>query len=230
MIGAFKSLIKSLAHLAATFSLLLAFSWELKAESLPQKILDIHTGDVVVLSLNCSLCRVIENETSSPYSHSAVIIRNGEGEYFYAQALGAKSNLKPLADLQKVIRPGGVVHVFRNKELARLAERNPEDYRKFETRFRESFTTKFSNVAFDQEFLWDNLGFDGQEKMYCSEFVAKMLNVFLKDKIKPAPMDFSRNWDIWQTYFRGAVPQGQLGLSPADLARSPAFFFVQSLE
>src|SRR5690606_25202718 len=51
------------------------------------------------------------------------------------------------------------------------------------------FKQNWQGLPFDSAYVWDD------EKLYCSEFVAKFLNPYLDYPFQAKPLDFSRNWD-----------------------------------
>lgn len=194
-----------------------------------QKILEIRTGDVILISLNCSICPLIENETNSPFSHSALVLKKDDASIYVAQALGPKVHFIPLAKFLNMVRPGGEAKLYRSRELNAMYLRAPKSFVHFEEEIVQNFNDFFVGLPFDPGFLWDNFDEQGAEKLYCSEFVAKLLNMSLRAPIKPLPMSFKRNWAAWERIFRSAIPEGKLGLSPADFTRNNKLFFVENL-
>ncbi|MGE0632595.1 MAG: hypothetical protein AB7O96_09320 [Pseudobdellovibrionaceae bacterium] len=65
----------------------------------------------------------------------------------------------------------------------------------------ESEVKKFLGKSYDQQFSWTN------EKIYCSELIAKLL------KIEPQPMSFESQ--VWSAKYKKL--KGELGLSPDDI-------------
>ena len=49
---------------------------------------NVRPGDVVLIDLNCYVCKIIKDETSSEYSHSGLIIGHNGNDYMVAQSLG----------------------------------------------------------------------------------------------------------------------------------------------
>ncbi|MEK6624730.1 MAG: YiiX/YebB-like N1pC/P60 family cysteine hydrolase [Bdellovibrionota bacterium] len=194
-----------------------------------EEILEIRPGDVILISLNCSVCPLIENETDSPYSHSGIIVQKESGVVMVAQALGRGVHHVPLDQFLSTIRPEGVAHIFRTRELDQLYHRNPEAFKNFEQDLWKTYQEQFLGLPFDPYFLWENSDTEKRERLYCSEFVAKLLNHSLHREIRPVPMDFSRNFAAWSRLFRGAVPQGKPGLAPSDFSKNRLLFFVNAL-
>jgi hypothetical protein len=102
----------------------------------------------------------------------------------------------------------------------------PYQFSQFEEEMRRTYFREYHGLRFDRRYLWSNVDESGGELLYCSEFVAKILNRFIEDDIVPYSMDFSRNWTYWKKYFKGHIPQGAPGISPAQFARDYRFFFV----
>jgi len=192
------------------------------------KILTVRTGDVILLPLDCYSCAAIADEEQSEFSHSGVVILDENDEAWVAESL-SKVKLVPLKDFLARVAKGKNAVAYRAHELdlLYLYGATGSEFDSFKARAREVFATKFRGLPFDRDFLWDNFNEQGQEKLYCSEFIAKFLNNFLRVKIQPYAMDFLRNWDFWLGYFNGNIPQGKLGNSPASFSRSNLFYQVR---
>jgi len=65
---------------------------------------DLQVGDVVLLSLNCMECRVIESETNSLFSHSGIVVIDQDKKVTIAQSLGSVA-LYSFADFTRNITP-----------------------------------------------------------------------------------------------------------------------------
>lgn len=173
--------------------------------------LNLKSGDIVLLPLNCRSCDVIASETGGSFSHSGIYLKNDRGEEFVIEALGKvravdfKSFIKRAPSIYDV----GYVRV---KELEDVT--NEVLFNTIVEKFQ-----KYMGKGFDHHYLWDNTDENGDELYYCSEFVAKLLNELLINKFQTAPMDFTTNWDYWYRAFDGEVPQGKPGNSPNDLYR-----------
>lgn len=193
--------------------------------ALPSWALDVElkSGDVLLLELDCYSCQRIASETGSRFSHSGVVIRSRETkEFVVAEALGSVKTVS-LDEFVARSAPGASVLVMRSPEL--------EGYllewgRMLEEQIRLAFHNSFAGLKFDKLYLWDRVDEQGRPMLYCSEFVAKFLNTFLVDDFSPRPLDFSQNWDFWDRYYDGDVPQGEPGNSPGDLERDPKLYVV----
>lgn len=183
---------------------------------------DLKAGDVVLLSLNCYECRMIESETESLFSHSGVVVVDEQGRTRIAQSLGRLDHFS-FAEFTKNITPGTFVHVYRPKELKNLTK---EKRALLEKVMLDVFNEKFKNAPFDSKYIWNNFNANGVEYLYCSEFIAKFLDHFLTKKTITAPISYKKHYDYWSKYFKGQVPDGELGNSPASFSRDDRFEFV----
>lgn len=174
---------------------------------------DFQTGDLILISLRCYACPLMESETDGDYSHSGVVVRDGE-EIKVAQALG-KVHLLSLDKFLAQRRS--------ESQFAHLRPIQKIDSQKLKRVYFEEFEA----LAFDSEYLWDNFDQYGNELLYCSEFVAKLYNRVANASLSPSPMDFSRHWDTWRSIFRKEPPQGELGNSPNSLYRSSFFRLIK---
>lgn len=183
---------------------------------------DLRAGDVVLLSLNCYECRMIESETESLFSHSGVVIIDEAGNTKIAQSIGRVA-MDTFADFTKNKTPGTFVHVYRPRELKSLTGIH---YDKLTSSMRDIFNSHFKGAPFDSKYVWNNFNSQGVELLYCSEFIAKFLDFFLSEKTKIAPISYSKHYDYWLKYFHGNVPLNELGNSPASFSRDSRFEFV----
>lgn len=162
--------------------------------------IELLPGDIILIELRCYSCSLIADETGSRFSHSAVVLGKYEGDTVVAQALGPVHALK-LTDFLKQRQANTTALVMRPIERLDANE------------LVEEFSANWLGRPFDKGYTWDD------EKLYCSEFVAKFLEVFLGSVFPPQPLDFSRNWDFWNRVMEH-VPQGEPGNSPGDFEHS----------
>lgn len=170
---------------------------------------ELKPGDIILIELRCYSCSLIADETGSRFSHSAVVLGKYEGETVVAQALGP-------------------VHALKLSKF--LAQKQPESTALVMRPFAQldanllvnEFSANWLGRPFDKGYTWDD------EKLYCSEFVAKFLEVFLGPVFPPKPLDFSRNWDFWNRVM-DRVPQGEPGNSPGDFEHSENLMQVGEL-
>ncbi|MBM4251483.1 MAG: hypothetical protein FJ146_05895 [Deltaproteobacteria bacterium] len=220
---------------------LVAFLWSLfvsavvggKVYALPD--FPLQSGDVILLSLDCYVCKAISRTTDSPFNHSGLVldvVRSAEGANYrdayvmVAQALGTTDTLS-LQEFLGQGRSGQRYAILRPRELHLLSAADPLRYQDLMQKMQSYFDKKMRGRAFDDAYLWDNVATDGLELLYCSEMIQKTLNHILREPIPPVSMDYRKMWDFWSDYFDGHVPQGEPGNSPASLAASPMMMILQ---
>jgi hypothetical protein len=176
----------------------------------------LRVGDILLQPLDCRTCSLIEAEEDTIYSHMGMVI--SVGPLLIAEALGRVRAL-PFEVFNERTQKG--------QKLRHLRLKDPEQLRVLSrgvVNFQQLFAERFEGRRYDHEFLWDNIDSDGNEALYCSEFVAKMLTAFLGDIGTPIKrMHFSKNPEEWYRHFGGKIPVGQWGNSPGDFERSPIF-------
>ena len=187
--------------------------------------LDLQNGDVLLISFNCYECKVIESETNSPFSHSGVVIKNENHEIRIGQSLGFVA-LYPIDQFLKNKTPGTNISVYRPKEFLNMNS--------FERSFLEDqmllvFNENFKGAPFDTKYLWNNFDKEGRELLYCSEFIAKYLDHFLNTPTTPYPLSYKKNEVFWIQYFRGPIPEGELGNSPSSFSHDDRLVFIGNL-
>jgi hypothetical protein len=184
---------------------------------------ELKSGDILLQELNCASCQRIASETGSRFSHSAVVIRSQEtGDFVVVEALGSVKEL-PLREFVERSAPGASVQVMRSFEFEAYLSKWGS---RIEDRLTKTYYNSFDGLGFDRLYLWDRVDEQGRPMLYCSEFVVKFLNHFLEDDFSARPLDFSQNWDFWQNYYQGDVPQGTPGNSPGDLERDSKLYEV----
>ena len=175
---------------------------------------DLKTGDILLIQRPSPLAEVIADETGSPYSHVGLVLKEG-GTTSVAHSMGDVHtvDLARFKSLGTMDSPGGIL-VMRHRELFDPAKRSRilDNYKAFE------------GLPYDADYRWEK-----DCSFYCSEFVTKLLNTVLDNKIEPAPMDFSRNLNFWNGHFQGRIPQGRPGNSPGRLATDTSFAVVGTL-
>ncbi len=170
----------------------------------------LETGDVLLMSVPCYVCSLIEIEEGVPYSHSAVVFRDGPR----VDVLESWGEVKrtPIEEFLRRRRPQTRVAVLRARDGSALAIRSNEVWQLFER--------EFQGKGFDDVFLWNNRDERG-ELFYCSEFVAKFLNRFIVRPFLPKPMHYQKHREDWSRYFRGVPPDGKPGIAPGDFLSHP---------
>lgn len=189
--------------------------------SINSKARDFRSGDVILVPLYCYSCPIIEDETNSDYSHSGVVIKENN-EIYVLESLGQVKATK-LKEFLGRVRPGRKAGLFRNKELELL--NNAKLNRKLISNFKKNF----EGLPFDSNYLWNNFDEQGREKLYCSEFVTKFLNQFLKRKVGKSVMTYNRNRAFWKKYFApNPIPIGKIGNNPGHFQRHSMFYKVRT--
>lgn len=191
-------------------SLLLAFP--LNALSIQLKV-----GDILLQPLRCWSCTLIEEQEESIYSHMGIVIETSP-EVLVAEALTTVRVLT-LKEFNSRTEKGQKLSVrrFRNSRARDFIRRN-------ERRFQDMYYKDFDGLHYDHAFLWNNFDDQGNEKLYCSEMVTKLLSGFLRIEIPMKRMKFDKNRAQWIKYFRGNPPDGKWGNSPAVFEQSDLFF------
>ena len=186
---------------------------------------ELQAGDVLLISFNCYECRVIESETNSKFSHSGVIVKDSDHNIRVAQSLGSVA-LYPLEQFTKNKTPGTNVSVYRPKQFVDIGD---GERTSLEERMLLVFNTVYKGAPFDEAYKWNNFDSSGRELLYCSEFIAKFLDHFLNSPTVPYPLTYKKNEAFWIRYFRGVIPEGELGNSPSSFSTDPRFMFVGTL-
>lgn len=206
--------------LISFFNLLFFFTFNSSETFANAQYEDIRPGDFILISLNCYSCPIIEDETNSPYSHSGLIIEE-VGKLYVLEALG-KVQKTPFERFLKYRRPNTTADIFRPHEFQ---NEDPT----LNAKILKKFNHEFKGKPFDSFYLWDNFDQNGNELLYCSEMITKLINHFLSNDIPTDPMDFTKNWDYWDRFYQGNVPQGQPGNGPEVFSRASHTYFVKSI-
>lgn len=186
--------------------LLLFFGTQAKAQ--------FEVGDVLLQPRRCYLCSLIEQHENSIYSHMSLVVKVDD-EVWVADSLTQ-------VRIQKLSEFMGQGDLSRPHKVLRLKEVLRGDLM--------TSVIPLLGAEYDREFRWDNLGRDGREALYCSEFVAKALNVHIDNKISTKIMNYDVNRELWERYFGGDTPDGLPGNSPGDFEKSPLFYQAGSFE
>jgi len=178
------------------------------------EIADLKSGDIILQSIPCYICALIELEEGAPYSHMGVVLKT-ETSLDVLQAWTSVEEL-PIQTTLSFRKPHTSTLVLR------AIDPNGNEISFDTEKLAASFAKNFNGLSYDSDFLWNNTDAKG-EKLYCSEFVTKFLNPFLPVAIPTKPMHFTHDRPDWITYFHGTPPDGQPGNSPADFSRSNLF-------
>lgn len=166
--------------------------------------LELKAGDILLQPLNCSVCKLIEKQENSIYSHMAVVLKVQKDKVIVAHAWD-KVKVQSLKEFNAITKKG-----------SKLMVRRHVSKRKFDELY-SLYMKHFDGVEYDKEFLWDN------DKLYCSEFVYKLFNLVTDELTPPKKMRYDYARDYWSRYFNGKIPDGLDGNSPADFEKSKFF-------
>ena len=169
----------------------------------------LRPGDVILQPLKCWACSLIEGEENSEFSHIGIAIEKN-GRIKVAEAYG-EVRIVSLSTFLSKTHPEKKVKVLRLKSQ----HLDPEKLlRRIEY---------FEGNPYDPKFLWNNY-INSKEAIYCSELVYKVLIPQVKfEDLFPKRMLFDNNPELWDRYFRGKTPRGEIGISPEDFNRSTDF-------
>ena len=165
----------------------------------------LQSGDLVFLSLGCRMCELIEKTTASPFSHVGIVqIVKGE-EPSVIMAVPPQVMRVTLSEAVVNAKKPPVFMRMRSLENQRLAELAVQK------------AAAFLGRPYDDDFVLE------KSKLYCSEliyfsFLEASGERFSLFKLQPMKIDpFSKEWEELLGH---SPPEGKLGLSPGDLARS----------
>lgn len=203
------------------------FSVEAQTQSDPRLAIPwskLKTGDLLLISLQCRVCQLIELEEGEPFSHMALVIKN-KNKISLVESWGADGiKLKTPKEfwLDKVLNVKNPLVIIRH---ATQFKNRPQ------LQNLESFLPLFLGKKYDPHFLWDNTDVNKQPLYYCSEFLYKILKLWLTDNLilKTKKMTYTKYYSNWVKYFdqyRQAVPAGLEGISPADFVKSKDFKII----
>ncbi|MCT4640761.1 MAG: YiiX/YebB-like N1pC/P60 family cysteine hydrolase [Bacteriovoracaceae bacterium] len=172
--------------------------------------LHLKKGDILLQPLHCYLCNLIEGQTNSIYSHIGIVI---------------ESNLKGI----KVAESFQKVREVSLEEFSEKTQKN-QKIKVMRPKFivsdiKEDFYKNYIGRSYDHLFLWDNFDKSGP-KLYCSELVYKLLARFSYSLPQPTAMKYDYRRDLWDKYFKGNTPEGEIGISPAAFDDESFFDFV----
>lgn len=182
---------------------------------------ELKVGDILLQPLDCWTCNLIEAEEQSIYSHIGIVI--SDNPLLIADSNG-KVKKQTLEVFNSITEKGQKIRVLRFQN-----EKNVNELQDKAVDFLRLFNEEFEGLPYDKQFLWNNFDENGQQKLYCSEMIAKLLQAFLGIDPIIKRMHFSRYPELWARYFKGEPPVGQWGNAPADFERSHWFYVVGDL-
>lgn len=174
------------------------------------KHLDLRSGDLILVSLNCRLCELIEKEEQAPYSHMGLLL----DEKTVLESLGEVrlTNLEEFLSRRK-----------QGSQVLRLRAKSSSLLRPLSRDLLYNEAREFLGLPYDDDFLWDNFSDSGEEKLYCSELITKLLDKHFNQELPTKKMHYNYLSE-WEDYFgEGNVPRGKKGNSPADFYKSDLF-------
>lgn len=195
----------------------------------------LQNGDIVLVSLPCYLCRLIEAEEGMPFSHMAMVVfKNNRPFFLESWGIGVKL----ISWDEFWLRPR-----TKNSEILWLrysAINKNSDHVKKTFSHRRLFSRSlyaadlatlikpYLGLSYDAHFLWNNVDDHHQELMYCSELIFKVMQQWLGQdfRMQPKSMHFYKNRNLWFNYFAGAIPDGKLGIAPSDFAKNADFIRI----
>lgn len=183
----------------------------------------LQVGDLLLQPLDCKLCTLIEEEEDTLYSHMGLVIQT-HPKILIAEAYGNVRSVTYSEFISKTESTQTIKTLrFQKKELQKKFKQESKV-------FFELFVKEFKNLKYDSQFLWNNFDELGHEKLYCSEFVSKLIQAFASVETPIKRMHFNQNRDAWLDYFKGQIPDGEWGNSPADFENSDLFYEVDSTQ
>lgn len=176
---------------------------------------ELQSGDLLLLPLDCRLCRLIRDEENTNYSHIGVVI----GDQI-AEAWGSVKLTSTVEFTHRKLIPNTPIKVLRDPTHASNSST--------ETSLLNYFYSNFNGIDYDGYFIW-NSDQNPNDAMYCTEFAYFFLNPFHFNLPEPKPMHYQANRSDWIRYFLKLnpplpdPPDLQPGLSPGDFERHPGF-------
>lgn len=183
----------------------------------------LRVGDILLQPLYCWSCALIEAEENSIYSHMGIVVQVTP-EVLVAESW-SEVTLTTLEAFKKKTEKNQAILVRRYRNEAISA-----DFEKDVERLGELLKKEFLGLKYDPAFLWHNFDSDGNEQLYCSEFVSKLLQAFLGIEGPIKRMVFKVNTEHWLRYFQGRpLPIGEWGNSPGDYEKTELLYSVGEL-
>lgn len=164
----------------------------------------IRAGDLVFQDLECGeRCALIRSVTNSRYSHVGVVVER-DGERSVWEALAPVGPV-PLGEwVRRGI--GGEVAVYRPRPALEPLRADVE-----------AAMAAMAGRPYDGNYQWD------EERIYCSELVAKAYERAGRELVSPHPVDLGHH-EVRVGHLSGGRLTSQTRMvTPADLARSELF-------
>ncbi len=184
----------------------------------------LRSGDLIYQNLECGpLCDAIEIVTAGKeeYAFSHIgLLENADGNYYIWESIGQGVQRTPLDSF--LARSPNTYYVSRLKNAYQKSIIPALD-----------FVRQKEGLAYDDEFLYDNGKYYCSELLYDAFAVTELGTIYVLE-----PMTFVDKTDsmiskIWQAYYSKLgmkVPENQLGINPAGIARSPKNKWLRKLK
>ena len=184
---------------------------------------EFKVGDLIFTTYRpCYVCHVIEDETGSPYSHVGLVVKVSKEKILIADSLGKVKT----STVEEFVEKSALADLYRI-DFSNLKQ----SYSVFEKLIYTDYLENYSGLLYDKYFDWENSDENGEELLYCSEFIVKILDPYFKIPVGTKPMNYTKNYDFWLRYFGEIpIPQDKPGMNPGALARKPQFKFVKNLK
>jgi hypothetical protein len=170
----------------------------------------LKVGDILLQPLHCWACSLIEAQTKSEYSHIGVVIEVNKDKVYVAEAFHKVKKVS-LEEYMAKTEKGSAVKVLRPFAVSQDLQ--------------HIFKQEFEGLKYDRDFRWNNYDGDGQ-MIYCSELLYKLFIRAGMHTPKLNRMQFDINREHWETYFRGNVPDGEIGISPQDFNQDKKYTLI----
>lgn len=178
-----------------------------------------ETGDILLISMSCYLCSVIEDETDSDFSHLGIILKTEKGTFVLDSA--GKVQKTSLENFISKVKKFSFLKLIRSKQ----AESLPDTFT-----MNLIFRLEFEGAPYDPYFLVNNQ-IGKRSALYCSEFVKEYFDLIGIETPDYQPMTFEKNLEAWQNYYKGIkkdVPEGELGINPESFNKSDLYQKIKS--
>ncbi|MBP5297482.1 MAG: hypothetical protein J6Y94_09160 [Bacteriovoracaceae bacterium] len=172
-----------------------------------------QAGDIILITTQGHTAQAIARAVPEfPYTHVGLLWpEDGQMMVLEVWQKVQKVSLADFMDHQPSVGP---MAVFRVRELDQLARLHPRQFAQQMEKLYQQFA-RLEGKPYDDLYARHNT-------FYCSNFVQRLLNRILQQKIPSHPMQFKDAF--WQGYFAkkglSTPPQGIKGIAPGDFARS----------
>lgn len=170
----------------------------------------LKVGDILLQPLYCWSCSLIEAQTKSEYSHIGVVIEIKKNDIYVAEAFH-KVRKVTLAEYLSKTEKGSAVKILRPYFVSQ--------------NLLQIYNKEFDGLNYDRDFRWNNFDSMG-EKIYCSELLYKLFKRAGMHFPKSQRMRFDVNREYWLKYFRGNIPDGEVGVSPEDFNKESKYTLI----